>query len=53
MPARGRPGRGGVRKRAKWQNAIPYSMYVHNLHITTLYTHSYTYPPTLSSHMLT
>ena len=28
-------------------------MYVHYLHITTLYIHSYTYPPTLSSHMLT
>ena len=28
-------------------------MYVHYLHITTLYIHSYTYSPTLASHMLT
>ena len=38
-----------VTKRAKWQYIILYSMYVHYLHITTLYIHSYTYPPTLSS----
>ena len=37
----------------KAQCIILYSMYVHYLHITTLYIHSYTYPPTLSSHMLT